>query len=217
MSIGRARAVFDIPDMRRVAPVVARAEAMHAGMAADPGTYANPPLALPDFKILITDVQAAQVAVRTRVIGAAATRDVHLRALIGGMETERVFIQALADTTPSHAIQLIQNAGLVVAASTASTKLLLVLRNGPQPGSVACDANVGLLVGAEAKHPYAARFYGWQYTVDGGDTFLPSATTATGKALLTGLTPLTVVGVRVNITLGGVTSEWTDVATILVR
>lgn len=60
-------------------------------------------------------------------------------------------------------------------------------------------------------------FYGWQYTVDGGDTFLPSATTATGKTLLTGLTPLTVVGVRVNVTIDEVTSEWSDVATIVVH
>ncbi len=38
-----------------------------------------------------------------------------------------------------------------------------------------------------------------------------------GKTLLTGFTPLTVVGVRVNITIGGVTSEWSDVATIVVH
>jgi hypothetical protein len=101
--------------------------------------------------------------------------------------------------------------------SSAYTKLLLVLRNGAEKGTVVCDANVGLLVGAGAKHPYAARFFGWEYTLDGGETFVTAPITAHGKTVLTGLPPLTVVGVRVNITILGVTSAWSDVATILVR
>ena len=151
------------------------------------------------------------------MVGAAATRDVELRLLIAGMESERLFIQGLADTTPSRSVQIIQNGGLVVAASSAHTKQLLVLRNGAQSGTVVCDANVGMLIGVGAKHPYAAKFFGWQYTVDGSKTFVTAPTTANGKTLLTGLPPLTVVGVRVNITILGVTSEWSDVATITVR
>jgi hypothetical protein len=216
MSLHRVRAVFGVT-MNKVAAVVGRAEAMDGGMGSDPSTYANPNPALPAFQTLITNVTSAQTAVRTRVVGAAATRDVLLQLLIGGMETERQYIQGLADANQSRAVQIIQNAGLVVAAASAYTKLLLVLRNGAQAGSVACDANVGMLIGAGAKHPYAARFYGWQYTVDGAKTFVTAPTTANGKTLLTGLTPLTVVGVRVNITLLGVTGEWSDVATITVR
>jgi hypothetical protein len=208
--------VFGV-DMQQVPLVVGRAELMASGMASDPATYDKPNPALPAFNDLIANVTRAQTAVRTRVVGAAATRDVHLGALVGGMESERLYIQGLADDDRSHAVQIIQNAGLVVAGSPARTKLLLVLRRGPQMGSVVCDANVGLLVGAGAKHPYAARFYGWQYTVDGGKTFVTSPTTGTGKTLLTGLTPLTEVGVCVNITISGVTSDWSDVATIVVH
>jgi hypothetical protein len=82
---------------------------------------------------------------------------------------------------------------------------------------VVCDANVGLLVGAGAKHPYAARFYGWQYTVDGGKTFVTAPTTGTGKTLLTGLPPLIEIGVRVNVTISGATGDWSDVATIVLH
>jgi hypothetical protein len=156
------------------------------------------------------EVRAEQREVRAEIPGRNGF-------LIGGMESERLYIQGLADANPSRALQIIENGGLVVAASPAHTKVLLVLRNGAQQGSVACDANVGLLVGAGAKHPYAARFFGWQYTVDGGKTFVTAPPTATGKTLLTGLAPLTVVGVRVNITIRGVMSEWSDVATIPVR
>jgi hypothetical protein len=216
MRLFRCRAVFGV-DLSKVPAVVGRAEAMESGMGSDPATYLNPNPPLPAFKALITNVTSAQTAVRTRVVGAAATRDVALRLLIGGMESERLVVQGLADAAPSRAVQIIQNGGLVVAASTVHTKLLLVLRNGAESGTVSCDANVGMLIGPDAKHPRAARFFGWQYTVDGGKTFVTAPTTATGKTLLTGLLPLTIVGVRVNITILGVTSPWTDVATIAVR
>ena len=216
MSLNRVRAVFGV-NMKKVSAVVGRAEAMYSGMGSDPLTYATPNPLLPAFKSLITNVTTAQIAVATRVIGAAATRDVQLGLMIVGMESERLYVQGLADATPSRAVQIITNAGLVVASSSGFTKLLLMLRNGAQSGSVVCDANVGMLVGVGAKHPYAARFFGWQYTADGGKTFVTAPSTANGNTLLTGLTPLTVLGVRVNITILGVTGAWSDVATITVR
>jgi hypothetical protein len=217
MKIGRYRAVFGVADLTKVGPVVDRATAMDNGMGADTTTYATPNPPLPVFRSLITSVTTAQGLVKTRMVGAAAARDVDLRSLVGGMESERLYIQTLADANASNAIQIIQKAGLVVAAKPAHTKLTIMLRNGQPSGSVVCDANVGLLIGTDAKHPYAARFFGWQYTVDGSKTFITAAMTATGKTLLTGLTPFTVVGVRVNITILGVTSDWSDVATILVH
>jgi hypothetical protein len=216
MKLGRYRAVFGA-DMTKFVEVLDRATAMETGLGSDTVTYATPNPPLPAYKTLIVNATTAQAVVKTRAVGAAAARDVQVRYLIGGMESERLYVQSLADANQARAIQIIQNAGLVVAASPVHTKLLLVLRNGAQSGSVECDANVGLLIGAGAKHPYAARFFGWQYTLDGSKTFITAPTTATGKTVITGLTPLTVVGVRVNITILGVTSAWSDVATITVR
>jgi len=216
MNLRRVRGVFGV-DMKNVPAVVGRAEAMDLGMGSDLVTYANPSPPLSVLKSLITNVTTAQKEVKTRAVGAAAARDVQLGLLIAGMESERLFIQGLADANRSRAIDIIQNGGLVVAGTPTYTKLLLVLRNGPQPGSVACDANVGMLIGTGAKHPHAARFFGWQYTVDEGKTFVTAPVTAYGKTLLTGFPSLTLIGVRVNITILGVTGEWSDVATIRVR
>jgi hypothetical protein len=216
MSLSRVRAVFGV-NLKKVTAVVARAEAMDSGMGSDTVTYANPNPPLSAFKVLITNVTTSQPAVQARTVGAKETRDVQLRLLIAGMESERLYIQSLADANAARAAEIIRNAGLMIAALPIHTKLLLVLRNGAKEGTVVCDANVGLLVGADAKHPHAARFFGWEYSVDGGKSFVAAPTTAYGKTLLTGLTPLTMVGVRVNITILGVTSPWSDVATILVR
>src|ERR1700722_17081546 len=142
MNLARYRAVFGV-DLKKFTAVVDCATAMYSGMGSDTTTYAAPNPPLPAFKSLITNATTAQGAVKLRTVGAAATRDVQLRLLLGGMESERLYIQSLADGTPSRAVQIIQNGGLVVAAPSVHTKLLLMLRNGPQSGSVACDANVG--------------------------------------------------------------------------
>src|SRR5690349_15370283 len=109
MNIGRFRAVFGV-DMQKVPAVIGRAELMASAMALDPATYADPNPPLPAFNELIANVTKAQTAVKTRILGAGATRDVHLGALIGGMESERLYIQILADTNRSSAVQIIQNA-----------------------------------------------------------------------------------------------------------
>jgi hypothetical protein len=202
--------------MQKVPAVIGRAEAMESGFASDPATYANPNPSPQAFKTLITNATTAQTGVKTRTVK-AATRDVEVRLLIGGMESWLLFTQNLADNNPTRAISIIENGGLVVAQSPTHTKILLVLRNGPEKGSVECDANVGLLIGPDAKHPRAARFFGWEYTIDDGKTFVTAPNTANGKTLLKGLPPLATVGVRVNITILGVTSPWSDTATLLVR
>jgi hypothetical protein len=166
---------------------------------------------------LIQKLAVSQQAVRTRVVGARETRDYDLALLISGMEVERSFIQSLADKDRSRAEAIITNGGLVVAKSPVHTKALLTLRNAKQSGSVTCDANVGLLVGAGAKHPRQGRYFGWQLTIDGGKSFTTMVPTTRGKTVIEGLTPLATVGVRVNMTNAEGPGDWSQIVTILVR
>jgi hypothetical protein len=84
MNISRLRAVYGI-NIKNIAAVMNRAQAMHDGMAADPTTYVNIPLALPAFLGLIQNLGTAQQAVRTRVIGARENRDVSRGLLLTPM------------------------------------------------------------------------------------------------------------------------------------
>ena len=215
MSLERLRAVFGI-NIHRIVAILTRAQAMYDGMAADPSTYAKPLLPLPDFLVLIQNLAVAQQAVKTRTLGASEKRDVHRGLLITGMEIERAFVQSIADAHASQAAALITGAGLVVAASAMHSKPLLAVRHGKQSGSLLCDANVGLLVGAGAKHPNQSRYFNWQYTLDGGATFLTLPPTTTGKTQFHGLTPLTTVGVRVSMTNADGPGAWSQVVTSLV-
>ena len=215
MSLGRLRAVFGITN-NNIVEVQTRAQAMYDGLSADTKTYANPTLPLPAFQGLIQSLGTAHQAVKTRVIGAREKRDVQRGLLLTGMEVERTFVQSLADANASNAAALITNAGLVVASIPVFNKAMLTLRNAKQSGSVACDANVGLLLGAGTSHPAQRRYFNWQYTLDGGKSFVPMLPTTRGKSLLQGLTPLTTVGVRVSMTNAEGPGEWSQVVTILV-
>ena len=217
MNTRRIRAVFGF-GRHRYAKMFSCAHKMHDGMAGDTATYAAPIPSLPAFLTLIQNAEIAQQAVRSRTVGAAATRDAECALLFTGMESERTFIQGLADASSGRGIAIIQNAGLSVSGFPNNPKPLLTLRNGKQSGSVVCEANVGLLVAAAGPlKPHQQRFFNWESTVDGSKTFQAAPSTPKGKTTISGFTPLTMVGVRVSMTNGTGQGDWSQVVTILVR
>jgi hypothetical protein len=216
MKLQRVRAIFGVGKYDIVG-LLARAQAMHDGMAGDPTDYAsaNPPL--PAFLTLIQNLSTANQAVGNRTIGAAANRDVQRDLLYTGMESEKTVVQVLADANRARAVTLIQNAGLLIAKSNAHAKALLALRLGTPIGTVICEANVSLLVATLSK-PSQGKFFNWQSTIDGGKTFQDAPSTPVGMTTIHGFAPLTTVGVRVSMTTAKEgTTPWTDVVTILVH
>src|SRR4051812_27042043 len=69
MSLGRLRAVYGI-NINRIVEVLARADAMHAGLSGDPGTCAYPPFPHPACQGRIVSAGAQQQAERTGVLRA---------------------------------------------------------------------------------------------------------------------------------------------------
>lgn len=213
MAIRHLRAILGV-DQYKVLQVLDRAQSMEYGFALDPVTYSDPRPSLPVFRQLIQDVVVARARVGTRVIGAREERDAASRILYTAMESERAYVQELADADWVRAGALILNAGLLVAGSTAHGKRFLVLRNGTPSGTVECDAFVGLLI--DPNHPRENRHFDWEHTLDGGGTFLSLPSTSKGKTTIHGLPPLTRVGVRVRMVNGSGPGPWSQVATILV-
>jgi hypothetical protein len=212
----RVRAVFG-EDFTKILSMLTRAQGMHDGMAADTATYSAPNPTLSVFQGLITNLDTAQQATTLRTKGAAAARNVHRGLLLTAMESERMYIQTLADANPSRAVVLIENAGLVVARPAVHEKALLTLRQGKQSGTVICEANVHLLKSALTLRPTQYVFFNWSYTVDGGKSFINLPPTTTGRTTITNLTPLTTVGVRVNLNALDGPGEWSQVVYLLVH
>ena len=201
----------------RIFDVLSRAQAMYDGMNEDKTTYAMPNPPLPTFLQQIQDLSTSHQAVKTRVVGARGKRDADRDVLFASMKSELVYVETIANLTPGRAVQVIENAGLLVIGATQHTKGLLTLRNGKISGTVECEAHVALLIGVGAKHPTGARFFNWQYTLDGSKTFISLPSTPHGKTTITNLTPLATVGVRVSMTDVDGTGDWSQVVSIVVR
>jgi hypothetical protein len=165
----RPRAILAV-NKNNIGAVTTRAQTMCNGIEADKVTYAAPQPPMAAFQILIQNLSTAQQLVKTRVAGATAARNVQRDLLFTAMGSELIYVQGLADAsaTPARAISIIQNAGLVVAQVPVHVKVPLALALGKQPGSVVCDANVSLLIGAGTAKPSQSRFFNWSYTLDGG-------------------------------------------------
>jgi hypothetical protein len=197
--------------------VLLRAQAMYDGMDADKVTYSSPNPALPILLTLIQGTTTAQQAVTRRTIGAAATRDAQRDLLWTAMENERMYIQSVADASPSRSVSILQNGGLLLIPVGVHAKGLLTLKNGAASGTVECYANVGLLLGAVTTKRSQHRFFNWRCTVDGGKTFAGLPPTTHPQTLVTGLTPQALVGVQVNLNLADGPGEWSPLVAITVH
>jgi hypothetical protein len=212
----RPRGSFGV-NKRQIAQVLMRATAMYEGMNADKATYASPSPPLNNFLGLIQGTSSAQQAVTQRTIGAAATRDVQRDLLWTAMETERIYIQSVADANPSRSVSILQTGGLVVIPVKVKAKGLLTLENGAASGTVECFANVGLLLSALATKRSQHRFFNWRSTLDGGKTYTGLPSTTRPQTIITGLPPQAIVGVQVNLNIATGPGEWSPMVAIQVH
>ncbi len=197
--------------------VIVRAQAMSSGFAAHTADYPALSPSLTAFNGLLLNLVSAQQLVPNRTVGVATARDVDRDLLWSAMKSECAYVQSLASASPARGLSLIENAGLVAVTRTLVTKALLALKLGAQPGTVLCNANLSLLVGTGTAKPNQKRCLLWQYTLDGGKTFVSAGSTPGCKILLTGLPSLTVVGVRVCLQNMDGIGAWSQVVTIVVH
>ncbi len=213
--MNRARAVMKC-DRENTASVTGTAKAMTTGIGNHPSTFAtpNPPLNIIENQTQV--VETAETVARTRAKGTAAARNVQRSILVGLLEAGVMYVQQVADACPTieASIATIQAAGLTVALVPRRVKPLLNVTHGPTPGSVVLDANAKQL-GAGGRRK---TFFNWQYTGDGGKTFVNAPSTPKSKTSISGLTPLTSYGFRVSVTNSdGVAGEWSPLVTFIVH
>jgi hypothetical protein len=214
-AIRRARAILDV--LRTDAPAaMARGKGMVNGYQNNPAIFVTPVPTIAALNNQIVVVGNLQTLVATHVYGAAATRDFQLGVLMGLLNKGLGYVQDLADSAQSYdqAVSVIKAGGLFVAGSPGYQKALLTVRQSMPGAPVVLDANVGMITNKSKK----GRFFGWQYTADGGKTFVSLPTTAKGIATVAGLTALTTYGFRVNVTLtDGITQPWSQIVEFLVH
>src|SRR6185295_14949642 len=104
--------------------------------------------------------------------------------------------QQLANTSPEQAAALIEAAGMKVGQVPSYDKPVLSATQRHPSSAVQLLANVGVLTAKT----FGKVFFNWQYSGDGGESWIARPSTPRGKADLEGLTPMETYGFRVSVT-----------------
>src|SRR3954470_13149455 len=96
----RARGVMKVK-RRKTDSVTGKAKAMNQGVLDHPTLFTAPNPTVSVIQNQVTVVDQAEVLARTRVRGAAKARNVQLGILVGMLETRVLYVQGIADTSPT--------------------------------------------------------------------------------------------------------------------
>ena len=213
MRIHRLRAVLGL-DKSNTLVLLAQAKAIHNALNANLTLFPalSPPLSTLAEQIDALD--AAEQAVSTHTKGTAAVRDAKRDILIASLESIRAQVQVIADASPEQAAIIITAAGMKIASSPAHAKPLLAAKLGKQAGSVRLRANASLLTAGKGSKKTS---FNWQYSPDGGKTWISAASTPLATTIVEDLTPLTTYGFRVSVTDSDGPGEWSQAVNLLVQ
>jgi len=161
----------------------------------------NPPLAT--FNADIAGLDTSETAVLARTKGAAEARNVKLATVHADLQSERAYVQQIANANPGNAEAIIQSAGMFVRTVTLHPKSELSAQQGSVSGTVH-------LIAKAAAHRAS---YEWQYSTD-QKTWTVLPVTLQAKTDVGGLTVGTTHYFRVRpVTLTG-EGNWTQVVSL---
>jgi hypothetical protein len=134
----------------------------------------------------IADLQTAETAALARTKGATVTRDEKKTALVQLLQQLKGTIQTTADANVENGASIITSAGVSVKKTVVRSPRVF----GAKPGAITGTAK---LVAASAGHRAS---YEWEYSADGGKTWVTAPATLQAKTTVAGLTVGTSVQFR---------------------
>jgi hypothetical protein len=173
-SIHRATVTLMLP--KAVPALIVYAQGIVKRMTGN-ASFPSPTPALAVLTAAIDDLQAAETAALARTKGAAAARDEKRTALVALLQQLRSQIQVTADADVTNGASIIQSAGVGVRKTATRHARAFAARPGPVSG-------VATVVAASAA-PRAS--YEWQYSTDGGKTWITAPATLQAKTNISGL------------------------------
>jgi hypothetical protein len=169
-------AVLQLP--RRIQPAITYARAIVTAMTGN-AAFPSPAPALAVVTAAIDALQIAETSVLTRAKGTATVRNENLAALVTLLRQLVRYVQTVADGNVDNGASIIESAAIAVK-KTAVRKPRVF---GAASGLVSGSAN---LVAPKAA---GRASYEWQYSLDGGKTWVTEPVTLQAKTVVEGLTP----------------------------
>ena len=168
--------------------------------------FPTPAPALATVTTAVNDFQSAEAGALARTKGAAATRNAKRKALVQLLEQLKTYVQTVADASASDSEGIILSAGMAVRKTAVRPPRVFDAVPGDVSGSVK-------LVAAAAARRAA---YNWQYSIDGGKTWVAMPGTLQAKTTVAGLTAGTTVQFRYQALTKDGEGNWSQIVSLLV-
>jgi hypothetical protein len=203
-SIHRATVSLKLP--AKVADFIAYATGVVHAMTNNPAFPAPVP-ALSALSAAVSDLQSAETLALTKAKGAVAARNDKRAVVVSLLQQLRGYVQAVADATPENGATIIQSAGIAVRKVPLRATRVFTAKPGPVSGSAKLTATI------------AARraSYEWQYSIDGGKTWVSAPSSLQAKTTVTGLPVGTSVLFRYKAVTKTGEGDWSQGLALLVK
>ena len=169
--------------------------------------FPNPSPSLAALTAAITTLSAAESATLTRTKGAVAARNTAKATLVTLLRQLQGTIQVAADADAENSAAIIQSTGVALRKTAVRAKRVFNAEPGPTTGSVK------LVAGAAARRAS----YEWEYSLDGGKTWIAGTPTLQTTTVVSGLP----VGGAAQFRYRGVTqtgvADWSAPVSLLVK
>ncbi len=200
----RSIATLNLP--LKVPALITYAMSIVAAMTNNPH-FVTPTPPLATVATAITTLGTAESATLTRTKGAVPARNAAKGSLVLLLQQLRGYVQNTADADLENSATIIQSSGFGVRKTPVRGPRVFAAVAGPSTGSAKLTA------GAAARRAS----YEWEYSVDGGKTWVAATPTLQAKTVITGLPAGTTVQFRYRgVTKTGVV-DWSAPISLLVK
>jgi len=163
---------------RNVPALISYAQGIVNRMTGNP-SFPAPTLTLAAVATAVGDLQTAETAALARTKGAVAARNEKRTVLVGALQQLRAHVQSIADTDPAKAASIIESAGVAVRKTPTRRARAFAAKPGPVSGVAKVTA-----IAASRRASYE-----WQYSADGGKTWVTAPATLQARTTIAGLAP----------------------------
>jgi hypothetical protein len=203
-SLHRSIASLKLPS--KVPALITYAQAIVKAMTGN-ASFPTPVPTLAAVTSAVNDLQAAETAALARTKGAVATRDETRTALVRLLEPLKGYVQTAADANVENGASIIQSAGIALRKPTVRAARVFAAK----PGAVSGTAQ---LVAASAARRAS---YEWEYSTDGGKTWVTAPSTLQAKTTVPGLTPGATVQFRYRPVTKTGEGDWSQPVSLILK
>jgi hypothetical protein len=200
------RSIAALKFPKPVGALITLATGIVTAMTGNP-SFPSPVPALALVTAAITALQSAETAALARTKGAVASRNEKRTSLSALLEQLRAYVQAMADATPENGASIIGSSGYAVRKTPIRAARTFTPKAGAVSGAVKLYA--------ASAGPRSA--YLWEYSLDGGKTWVAAPVTLQAKTTIAGLTPGATVQFRYQPVSKTGEGDWSQTVSFLVK